>query len=93
MVVYTPASQSTMEAELVIPLDLMYTVKQRKQIPLHIVNMKCAIYFPISGPIRVRNVPPLIAVSGDNAVLNCPIYGYPWEAVQWEQGVQLRKFT
>ncbi|GAB6020833.1 hypothetical protein CHUAL_003487 [Chamberlinius hualienensis] len=37
----------------------------------------------IYGKIGTRTVPTQIAVSGENAYLNCPIYGYPWERIMW----------
>uniref|UniRef100_T1IT85 Down syndrome cell adhesion molecule-like protein Dscam2 n=1 Tax=Strigamia maritima TaxID=126957 RepID=T1IT85_STRMM len=39
----------------------------------------------IYGDIGMRHAPPLNVVNGANAILNCPVYGYPITDVQWEK--------
>uniref|UniRef100_T1JC13 Down syndrome cell adhesion molecule-like protein Dscam2 n=1 Tax=Strigamia maritima TaxID=126957 RepID=T1JC13_STRMM len=44
----------------------------------------------IYGPIGIRSQPSLNVVSGDNAILNCPVFGYPISDLKWEKdGTQL----
>ncbi len=43
-------------------------------------------YFVILGPLGARSVPQVVAVVGQDAYINCPIYGYPVKKITWKLG-------
>ncbi|GAB6020836.1 Down syndrome cell adhesion molecule-like protein 1 [Chamberlinius hualienensis] len=40
-------------------------------------------------PTGVKKTPNKIAVSGEKVILNCPMFGYPWESITWKKNGEI----
>lgn len=59
-------------------------------ITVHVFYLKHYFMYVVLGMPRIRSMPKITAVSGQDLVVKCPVGGFPITTITWKKGRKLQ---